>query len=136
VEGDRSRAAQFLGFSIMMLAAASVLFVLTVISSLNLAGVWSGPTFPIWAEPAVMLPMMLGVFALILYPTQYPVTRRIGISAVGVRLVFPLRSLTLKWPTIRWIGPNYLDASRGLAGLHVRLTPTQVERITRFLQHQ
>jgi len=88
---------------------------------------------PAYVESFLALLALVGAMFLGLFPTQYPILRRVGISSVGLRLVFPLRAITVKWPTIQWIGPDYMDAQLGRTRLHVRLTPGQVQQISNFL---
>ncbi len=134
VEGDQSTASLFGVVTGVLLGVASVGFVATTISLLNLSGIWSGLVIPSWVTPACLLPMVGGVFFLILFPTRYPIVRRLGISPIGIRLEFPLRSSTVKWPAVRWIGPNYVDVKTGLGSGHIRLTANQVQRISHFVQ--
>ena len=64
VEGDQGTASLFGVVTGVLLGVASVGFVATTISLLNLSGIWSGLVIPSWVTPACLLPMVGGVFFL------------------------------------------------------------------------
>jgi len=133
-EGDRRKAGLFRWATGALLVMAGVGVIALTLSALSMAGFVSVPTIPAWVEPLWLAPMLVGVFFLSLYPMRNPVVGRLGISPIGIQLVFPTRRLTVKWSGVRWVGPDFVDVNTGFLGEHVLLTPYQVQRITRFLQ--
>jgi len=134
VEGDRAKAALFRSVSFILLALSCVVLVGDILPMLNLPGLGPGPFIPLWLESILLLLLAFGVLFLIIFPTQYPIVRRLGISPIGIRLGLPLRMRTVKWSAVKWVGPNYVDLGTVFGNQPVRLTLKQVQRISRFLQ--
>ncbi|MFZ3355728.1 MAG: hypothetical protein WA549_03085 [Thermoplasmata archaeon] len=134
VEGDRGHAALYGAITGVLLIIACAVFLTNIVSMLNLTRVWPVPALPNWLESTVLLALIVGLFFSLLFPTRYPIVRRLGISPVGIRLVFPFYRRTVEWTAVKWVGPNYVDIRTWGGSQTVRLTPEQVRGISRFLR--
>jgi hypothetical protein len=136
VEGDRVRAAQFrIFFGVLMGYSVLVVIVLTLEFLVTVGG-WSGPTIPVWAGFALLLPWAAGLFlwAFGVIWRRFPIVGRLGISPVGLRLMIPPRGLTVRWPAVLRVGPDFVDVIPGLRVVRFRLTTNQVQQISSFRQ--
>lgn len=133
VDGDPVWSSRFAFITGVLMGGAGALLALTTL--VLVGGVVVSVGLPI---PLVMQPLLIWAFvgpALLfmwLIPRRVPVLGRIGISPVGVRLVLPIRNLTVFWSSIRRIGPDWVDLS-GAPASRYRLTPQQARRLTHFV---
>lgn len=137
VDGDAIRLARYSLIMGVLLGVASLLLLASVLNSLALAGVLSASPVPFWLMNVLTWCLLVPLF-LFLYlfnPRRFPMVGRLGISPVGLRMVFPLYKVTVKWGAVNWVGPDWVEVNLGRWGSQrYRLTSDQVQRLARFTQ--
>jgi hypothetical protein len=133
VDGDPVWSSRFTFITGLLMGGAAVLLVLTTLFLFGEVTISIGSPIPLVLQP-LLIWAFTGPALLILWllPRRVPVLGRIGISPVGVRLVLPVRNLTILWSSVRRIGPDWVDLS-GAPASRYRLTPLQARRLTHFV---
>jgi hypothetical protein len=137
VEGDVVRSTRYALIMGVVLGAVALLLVFVVLNGLFLAGMLAASPVPIWLLTVLNWCVLVPVFALLILfnPGRVPIVGRLGISPAGLRLVFPLFKVTVRWGAVRWVGPDWVEVSLGRWGSQrYRLTSDQIQRLARFTQ--
>ncbi|MCI4364981.1 MAG: hypothetical protein L3K10_02820 [Thermoplasmata archaeon] len=137
VEGDALRSSQFAFLMGGILGVGSVVTGLVVLTLLGSVGVLRQTLIPVWQANLLLLGI-LGpeLSCLYLFPRWFPVVASLGISPVGLRLRmgFVLHQYTVKWRSVRRIGPDWIQIGPGLGDQRFKLTKHQADRLARFLR--
>jgi hypothetical protein len=137
VDGDPVRAAQYALLGGVFLSIAAVFAAFTIVGILSFWGVTSYSSLPSLDVCLIVLPLLGAEYFFLLYvPRRFPVVARIGVSAIGLRLVtvFPIHVPVLNWTRVRAVGRDWIDVDMGIFTSRYRLTLTQAQRVRQFLQ--
>lgn len=134
VDGDPVRSAQFALITGVFLGAASMLVVYFVLEALAVFQSLAVPVFnPLFGQALLWSVLGPELLFLYLFPRRFPVVGRLGISPVGLRLGFPLRTFSVAWESVERVGPDWVDVAPLLGTMRYRLTRPQSERLRHFL---
>jgi hypothetical protein len=135
--GDAARAAQFRAAYGLITGMGALIFLLLLLTCLATVYPAAGPGFPIlsiWAASMCLLGAQLLLVSLV--PRRSPIVGRLGISPQGLYLAIPPRALSVPWPALSRVGPDWIEVPRpsGIGSQRYRLTAYQADRLSAFVR--